>query len=99
MRGWASSDQMLTESAWKFPSPCGRWELPGALGHARQLATVSHLTEADAAQAELAVHGVGATAALAAGVRTHTELGLAGSLRDKSLLRHLAYASLKGKPR
>src|SRR5205823_956058 len=73
--------------------------LPGALGHARQLATVSHLTKAHAAQAELAVHGVGTAAALAARVATHAELGLASSLCDQSLLRHLAHASLKGKPR
>src|SRR3954452_11350405 len=87
--------QLLTESPEK--SPTG--ELPGALGHARQLATVSHLTKAHAAQAELAVDGVRTTAALAAGVRAHAELGLASSLRDESLLRHLAHASLNGKPR
>src|SRR5690606_36073817 len=77
----------------------GKTGLPGALGHARQLATVSHLTKAHAAQAELAVHGVRAATALAAGVATHAELGLASRLSDQSLLRHLAHASMKGKPR
>src|ERR1044072_785250 len=62
--------------------------LPGALGHARQLATVSHLTKAHAAQAELAVHGVRTAAALAAGVAAHAALPLAGGLRNESLLRH-----------
>src|ERR1044072_4663607 len=50
--------------------------LPGALGHARQLATVSHLTKAHAAQAELAVDGVGPAAALAPGVTPDAGLRL-----------------------
>src|SRR4029453_2893468 len=41
---------------------------PRALGHARQLAAVCHLAQADAAQAELAVDRVRPAAALAARV-------------------------------
>src|SRR6476620_4485285 len=42
-----------------------RWVLPGRLRHARQFAGVGHFAEADPAQAELAVDGLRATAALA----------------------------------
>src|SRR6478609_10110158 len=45
-----------------------RCRSPRALGHARQLARVGHLAQADAAQAELAVHRVRTPALLAAGV-------------------------------
>src|SRR5881392_535676 len=76
----APADRMLTESLQVIPTR----GLPGALGHARQLATVSHLTKAHAAQAELAVNGVRTAAALAAGVRAHTELRLASSLGNQS---------------
>src|SRR6476469_9676506 len=57
-----------------------RWWLPRALGDAGQLARVRHLPEADAAQAELAVDGLGPAAALAAGVAAHLALRLAGRL-------------------
>src|SRR5689334_10717568 len=56
----------------------GTWS-PGGLGHAGQLATVSHLPEADTAQAELPVDGLRAAAALAAGVAANSELRLARS--------------------
>src|SRR5215203_5251769 len=61
---------------------------PAGLAHARELPDVSHLPEADPAQAELAEDGVGATAPLAAGVPTDRELRLAGRLVDQSLLGH-----------
>src|SRR5882757_594701 len=92
--GRAPANQVLTESSGLI---LGRG-LPGALGDARQLATVGHLTKAHAAQAELAVDGVGPAATLAAGVTAHRELGLAGGLFDQSLLRHGQF-SLNGKPR
>src|SRR5687768_5954386 len=41
--------------------------LPGALGEPGQLAAVRHLTDADAAEAELAVHAVRTSAPLAPG--------------------------------
>src|SRR3954452_14445325 len=67
-----------------------RWGvLPGTLADAGQLAGVSHLPQADPAQAELAVDRVGAAAALAAGVAADRELRLAGRLVDESLLGHL----------
>src|SRR5215207_2134878 len=50
--------------------------LPAGLGDAGELAAVGHLPQADPAQAELAVDGLGPAATLAAGVRTHRELGL-----------------------
>src|SRR4051794_22944438 len=61
-----------------LPTSCS-W-LPAALGHAGELATVGHLPHADPAQAELAVHRVGAATALAARVPTHRELRLRGGL-------------------
>src|SRR4051812_31452615 len=59
-------------SSW-FPLPdlrrsCMWVELPGALGHAGELAPVGHVAQADPAQAELAVDGLGPAAALAPGV-------------------------------
>src|SRR5882762_2304567 len=44
--------------------------LPAGLVHARQLAAVRHLAQANPAQAELAEHGVRTAALLAAGVGT-----------------------------
>src|SRR5919205_1298311 len=66
------------------------WGSPGALGDAGQLAAVRHLAHADPAQAELAVHRVGAPAALAAGVGAHRELRLAGRLDDQRGLGHVS---------
>src|SRR6187397_2320859 len=63
---------------------------PGALGHARHVAVVRELAQADAAHAELAVHRAGAAAAPAAGVLAGLVLGgarLAHALRG---LRHQA---------
>src|SRR5690349_6228112 len=64
--------------------------LPGALGDAGQFAAVRHLAEADPAQAELAVDGLGAAAALAAGVTPHLELRRLRSLDLESSLRHVS---------
>src|SRR4051794_7762720 len=61
-------------------SGCGGWWSPAGLGDAGQLAAVCHLAQADAAQAELAVDGLGPAAALAAGVAADSELRLAGGL-------------------
>ncbi len=49
--------------------------LPGSLGHAGQLAFVSQLTHADAAQTELAIHRTRTAAAGAAGVGTVENFG------------------------
>src|SRR4051794_17710017 len=58
-----------------------RWVvLPGGLGDAGELAAVSHLPQADPAQAELAVDGLRTAATLAAGVAADRELRLAGRL-------------------
>src|SRR6478752_5233123 len=70
-------------------SPPSVW-LPGALGHARQLARVRHLAKADAAEAELAVHRVRATALLATGVRANLELRLPVRLVNERGLRHVS---------
>src|SRR5882762_4170015 len=69
---------------------------PAGLRHARHFAGVHHLAKADAAQPELAVHRLRSTAAPAACVGAHLELGLAQLLLDKSLLCHallLSFAS------
>src|SRR4029079_10161552 len=63
--------------------------LPAGLLHTWQLAGVRHLAQADAAQPELAVNRVRATAPVAAGVAAHLELGLLIGLVDQSLLCHL----------
>src|SRR5687768_3752968 len=57
--------------------------LQRALRHARDLARQCELAEADPAQAELAVHGARAAAALAAGVAPHLELGRPVRLLDE----------------
>src|SRR4051794_34700266 len=62
--------------------------LPTGLGHARHLAGVHHLAQADAAQPELAEHGAGPPAALAAGVRTDLVLRGPLLLLDERLLGH-----------
>src|SRR3954452_10929302 len=49
--------------------------LPAALGHARDVAVVRELAQADPAQAELAEHGARAAAAAAARVRAGLVLG------------------------
>ena len=64
--------------------------LPTGLRNAGQLAAVGLLTKADAAQAELAVDGVGTTADLAARVSADLELRLAGRLVPKSGFCHIS---------
>src|SRR6476659_115649 len=64
--------------------------LPGALGHAGELAAVGHLPQADPAQAELAVDGLRPATALAAGVAADSELGLASGLDLQCGLRHVS---------
>src|SRR5690349_13260910 len=86
---------MCSFSSW-FPRPGTRtfdvvmWWLPARLGHAGELAAVGHLPQADPAQAELAVDGLGTAAALAAGVAAHRELRLARGLDPQSGLRHVS---------
>src|SRR5215203_4394663 len=74
------------------------WELPGSLRHAGQLALVGHVPQTHTAQPELAVDRFRTAALLAAGVGTHRELRLGGSLNDQRLLSHAQF-SLNGKPR
>src|SRR4051812_47694162 len=62
--------------------------LPAGLAHARELPGVSHLPQADPAQAELAEDRVRTPAPLATGVPADRELRLAGRLVDQSLLGH-----------
>src|SRR5687767_2145259 len=58
--------------------------LPAALGDAGELAAMCHLTQADAAEAELAVDRLRPTTALAPGVSAHGELGLLRRLVPES---------------
>src|SRR3954451_6551141 len=69
----------LGPSLWTRPSGVG---LPGTLADAGELPGVGHLPQADPAQAVLRDDGVGATAALAAGITADRELRLAGRLVD-----------------
>src|SRR6185369_14222258 len=68
---------------------CGLVRLPAGLLDAGQFAGMRHLAQADAAQPELAVDRVRATAPIATRVAAHLELGLALGLVDQSLLCHL----------
>src|SRR6478736_9374301 len=79
----------------------GQSSSPARLGHAGDLPSVRHVSQADAAQLELPVHGVRAAALLAPRVAPNLELGLLVGLVDQSLLRHqLACPSrLNGKPK
>src|SRR3712207_5981607 len=61
---------------------------PRALGHPGQLAAVRHVPQADPAEAELAEHGAGTPAPLAAGVAADAVLGLAGRLDLECCLGH-----------
>src|SRR5580765_2986155 len=63
--------------------------LPRALCHAGDHALVGELPQADAAQAELLVHGARAPALGAARVVAHLVLRGARGLRDQRFLRHL----------
>src|SRR5262245_47650721 len=62
---------------------------PARLGHARHLAGVHELAQADPAEAELSVERARPTAPAAPVVRTDLVLGLALLLLDQRLLRHL----------
>src|SRR5215216_4073618 len=66
---------------------------PAALGHAGDVALVSELTQADAAQAELAVHRARAAAAPAARVGPRLVLRRALHAHDLGLLCHMGYLS------
>src|SRR5690242_8812309 len=61
---------------------------PRALRHAGDLPCVRHLSQADAAETEVAVHRARSTTAAAARVRTNLELRLAQRLVDQCLLCH-----------
>src|SRR5436190_16954733 len=78
----------------------GRLPSPAGLRHAGDLAGVHHLPQAHSAQAELAVDGVRAPAALAARVGADLELGGPLLLLDECLLGHYSCPSrLNGKPK
>lgn len=66
----------------------GGFRSPGALANSGKLSGVCHLAHADTAEAELAEHGMGTAAAVAASVCTHRELRLLVGLVDQCLLRH-----------
>src|SRR5438309_2178567 len=68
---------------------------PTRLRDAGQLSGVRQHAHADAAQPELAVHGVWPAATAASGVRPHLELGLALLLLDQCLLCHYCCPSLR----
>src|ERR1700677_1033475 len=74
--------------------------LPTRLCHAGDLPGVHHHTQADPAEPELAVHGLGPATALAARVTPHLELGRALLLLNQSLFCHDAYrvSCRNGKP-
>src|ERR1700676_3228520 len=61
---------------------------PTGLRHTGDLAGVDHHSQADPAQAELAVHRLGSATPTASGVPAHLELGGALLLFNQSLLRH-----------
>src|SRR5258707_808672 len=63
--------------------------LPAGLLHTGQLAGMCHLTQADAAEPELAINRMRAAAPVAPRVAAHLELGLLVGLVDQSLLCHL----------
>src|SRR5688572_28147167 len=66
--------------------------LPARLAHARDLALQREVSEADAAQPELAQHGTRAPAALTPRVDPHLELRLLLAPLDPRLLRHCRYS-------
>src|SRR3954453_1486583 len=74
---------------------------PARLRHAGHLAGVDHLPQADAAQAELAVHRARPVAPAAPGVGADLVLGLALRLLDECLLRHYCCCPSRrnGKPK
>src|ERR1700679_1065875 len=74
--------------------------LPTRLSHAGDLTGMHHDAQADTAQPELAVDGLGPATSLATGVPTHLELGGALLLLNQCLFRHDAYrvSCRNGKP-
>src|SRR5918998_5483485 len=79
------------------PAPFrGRVRSPRALLDAGQLAPVRHVPEADPAQAELAVDGLGPPAPLAPGVCAYAELRLASLLDLERCLCHAWFLSWSG---
>src|SRR5271165_928719 len=66
----------------------GRLPSPARLRHAGDLAGMDHHPQADAAQPELPVDGLGPAAAATARVAAHLELGGVPLLFDQCLLRH-----------
>src|ERR1700722_17153867 len=74
--------------------------LPTRLRDTRYLAGVHHHTQADTAEPELAVDGLGPPTALAARVAPHLEFGCALLLLNQSLFCHDAYrvSCRNGKP-
>src|ERR1700694_3335513 len=66
----------------------GRLLSPTGLRHAGDLTGVDHHSQADPAQAELAVHRLGSATPTASGVPAHFELGCALLLFNQCLLRH-----------
>src|SRR3990170_511168 len=72
----------------------GAPRLPTSLRDAGDLAVVGHLPEAQTAESEALVDRARSTAALAARVCLHLELGLTLGLVAQSFLRHLASSFL-----
>src|SRR5690625_4650399 len=78
-------------SSSRFPArTCDVVVLPAALRHAGELTVQSHVPQAHAAQAELAVHRARPSALLAPAVVPDRELRLARGLLDQCGLRHLS---------
>src|SRR5918993_2267528 len=75
----------------------GRVRSPRALLDTGQLAAMGHVPEADPAQAELAVDGLGPPAPLAPGVGADAELRLASLLDLECCLCHASFLSWSGR--
>ena len=71
--------------------------LPRSLGDARELALARHLAEADTAETELAIDGVGSATALATVLLARRKLRLAVRLDDHRCLSHKS--SFRKRPR
>ena len=69
---WHQKDVWATDLQRQF--------LPTGLRNAGELTAMSLLAKADTAETELAINGMRTSAHLAAGITTHTELGLTGRL-------------------
>src|SRR5215210_2009587 len=87
---WAATDPLrIRVSMSAMGSVIVMGASPARLGHARHLAGVHHLAQADPAEPEGAVDGTRPSTPAAAGVGPHAELGLALLLLDQCLLRQL----------